>query len=165
MIAAMSRRAVLLVGFAVYGGCGGDPVDATGSYSIAVTNRANGCEFDNWNEGDTASNIPVTVAQDGDEVTATVEGLTGGFLSLALGSNVFAGTVEGNDLSLTLFGTTSTNEGNCTYTINAVLDGTLEGDVLQGEIRYESATNGNPDCAAIEGCASVQDFNGTRPPT
>jgi hypothetical protein len=38
---------------------------------------------------------------------------------------------------------------------NAVLDGTLEGDVLQGEIRYESATNENPDDVTAAACVAI----------
>jgi hypothetical protein len=36
-----------------------------------------------------------------------------------------------------------------------VLDGTLEGDVLQGEIRYESATNENPDDVTAAACVAI----------
>jgi hypothetical protein len=43
--------------------CGDDPADFTGSYTINVTNRANDCGFDNWMEGDTASNITMTITQ------------------------------------------------------------------------------------------------------
>ena len=45
-----------------------------------------------------------------------------------------------------------------------VIGGTLDGDALSGDILYRAATNGHPDCAAIEGCISVQKYNGTRPP-
>ena len=69
--------------------CGSDPADFEGDYSINITNRENGCEFDDWQEGNTASNIGVVVTQDGDQVTATVEGVTGAFLGLVLGDNVF----------------------------------------------------------------------------
>jgi hypothetical protein len=144
--------------------CGSDPVDAAGDYSLALTNRDNGCEFANWMVGNTASNVAFTITQDGDAATGTVGGLAGGFLDVALGDHVFSGPIDGNDLDLTLYGSRATSSGNCTYTINAEISAQLDGDVLTGAIDYRSATNGNPDCGAIEGCVSRQDFNGTRPP-
>ncbi len=148
----------------VTGACGSDPVDAAGDYTISVTNRENGCEFDNWEVGNSASNIGLVITQDGDAVNGTITGATGTFLTLVLGSNVFQGSVDGNDVDMTIFGTRSTTEGNCTWSINASVDGSLDGDVLTGNLNYAAATNGNPDCASLEGCVSRQEFNGTRPP-
>jgi len=144
--------------------CGDDPADFAGDFSVNITNRDNGCNFANWTEGETASNIALTVTQDGNDVTATVEGLVGGYLNLVLGSNVFEGQGDGNHLDLTLYGTRSATEGNCTYTVNANLDAVLSGDLLEGQLHYRAATNGNPDCAALEGCLTYQDLNGARPP-
>lgn len=143
--------------------CGSD-VDAAGDYSLNVTNRENGCGFDNWVEGDSSSNIPLAITQSDSVVTGEVGGGAGVFLGLVLGSNVFEGEVSGSDVEMTLFGTNSATEGNCTFTVNATFDGELDGDVMTGEIRYTSATNDNPDCADIEGCVSRQELNGTRPP-
>lgn len=145
--------------------CGdSDPVDAAGDYTISVTNRENGCGFDNWTEGDSASNIGLTITQDGSDVTGTVTGATGTWLNLVLGDNVFRGSASGGGVTMTLFGTRSTSQGNCTYTVNATIGADADGDVLTGDILYEAATNGNPDCASLDGCASRQEFNGTRPP-
>lgn len=146
-------------------GCDDDPADFAGTYTVNVTNRDNGCSFDNWTEGETASNINMTLTQEGSEVTATVDGLVGAYLNLVFGDNQYVGSADGNSLELTLFGTRSATAGNCTYTVNGILDGDLDGDVMQGQLRYEAATNDNPDCALLEGCASIQDFNGTRPPS
>jgi hypothetical protein len=155
----------VVAGLLAFSGCGeSDPADVAGEYTIAVTSRENGCNFANWMEGNTSSNIPVTITQEGSDATATVNGLTGGFLDLILGSRIYTGGVGSDNMLLTLFGTTTANEGNCTYTVNSIMDANISGDVLTGEIRYEAATNGNPDCAALEGCVSRQDFNGTRPP-
>lgn len=143
--------------------CGSD-VDAAGDYSINVTNRENGCGFDNWTEGETATGIPLTITQSDSEITGEVGGGAGVFLGLVLGSNIFEGSVSGDELDMTLFGSTSASDGNCTFTVNAVFAGELDGDVLTGEIRYTAATNDNPDCVDIEGCASRQELNGTRPP-
>src|SRR5690606_41720633 len=102
---------------------------------------------------------------DGAEVSAQVQGLVGGFLQLWLGASVYVGELSGNRLDLTIYGTTSATQGNCTYTVNSNLDARVDGDVITGQIRYEAKTVGNPDCAPLEGCATVQAFNGTRPPT
>ena len=98
-------------------------------------------------------------------VTANVTGLGAVVLDLLLGGHAYAGKINGGDLDLTLFGVRSNTSGNCTYTINSEIHAVIEGDVLTGQINYTSATNGNPDCAAITSCLSFQDFNGTRPPT
>src|SRR5688572_22727127 len=155
------RRAIA---FALLLGCGGEDADVAGDFSIAVTNRDNGCEFDNWMEDETSANIPVTITQDGSAVTATIEGLTGSFVEAVLGSRSYEGEVDGNDLFLELFGSRAANQGNCAFTINSEIDATISGDALEGRINYKAATNGNPDCDTLEGCVSFQDFNGTRPP-
>ena len=145
-------------------GCG-EPANVAGSYTVAVTNGANGCSFDNYVEGDTAQGIPVTITQSGETATAVVEGITALGLTLLFGSNQFEGEVSGSSLYLQVFGSNSFSEGNCTFTYNGVIDAELSGDVLTGELRYQAATVDNPDCASIEGCVTVQRFNGTRPPT
>jgi hypothetical protein len=144
--------------------CSDDPADVEGTYSIAVTNGDNGCELDNWTEGESAQNIQAEITQDGDSASASVGGITGGVLDFWLGGHVFTGTVDGTDLVLTLTGNNPLSEGNCAYTFDAVLDGAITGDVITGEIRYEAQTNGGTDCGTLTGCASVQAFNGTRPP-
>jgi hypothetical protein len=162
------RIGASLIAFTLLAACGSDPADVAGEYSISLTSRDNGCNFDNWMEGDTASNIPITMTQSTEDpsmATAVVNGAAGVYLDVLLGSRTYTGDVDGSSLDLTLFGETTGMDGNCTFTVNSVLDATLDGDVLSGEIRYEKATNGNPDCADSEGCASRQEFNGTRPPT
>jgi hypothetical protein len=145
--------------------CGSDgPADVAGTYSVALTNRDNGCNLMNWTVGEQNSNIPVVIAQDGAEVTADVQAGAGFILDLALGSSIYAGEVEGNDLSLEIFGNRSQTQGNCTFTFNSDIEASVEGDTLTGVINYRAATVGNPDCAPLEGCVSFQEFNGTRPP-
>lgn len=145
--------------------CSSSPANVAGDYTVAVTNRDNGCNLANWTVGSSASNIGVTITQSGADAQATVNGLTGAYVSAALGSNVFVGTVDGDHLSLTLFGTRSQTMGNCTFTYNADLAADLNVDALTGTIDYTAKGNNNPDCATITGCVSRQDFNGTRPPT
>src|SRR5688572_33497701 len=59
---------------------GGPPIDMSGSYSVAVTNGPNGCEFPNWRENESSQNIPFNITQSGADATGTVEGLTGAFV-------------------------------------------------------------------------------------
>jgi hypothetical protein len=146
------------------GACGGDPVNAEGSYTISVTNKTNGCNFTNWNEGDSATNIGVVINQEGSDANADVMGATRVYLDLVLGSHVFNGSVDGNDLDLAIAGTRSATMGNCTLTVDAELLATLSGDVLTGRINYSYHGNGNTDCAPYDGCISYQEMNGTRPP-
>ncbi|MBP6628614.1 MAG: hypothetical protein KBG28_19405 [Kofleriaceae bacterium] len=146
-------------------GCGGDPVDAAGAYTANVTNRDNGCNLANWQVGNSAAGIGITITQSGAGVTATVDGVAGGLLSLALGSNVFTGEVDGSHLAMVIVGTRAQTTGNCTFTYDADLEADLDGDVLTGTLSYRAATNDQSDCAPIEGCVSRQDFNGARPPT
>jgi hypothetical protein len=146
-------------------GCGGgDPADVAGNFTISLTNRDNGCNLANWTVGEQASNIPVVITQDGDNATADVQAGAGFLLDAALGSSVYTGDVDGDDLFLELFGTRAQQQGNCTFTFNSEIDASIDGDTLTGVINYRAATVGNPDCAALEGCVSFQEFNGTRPP-
>lgn len=146
-------------------GCSDDPADVAGTYSISVTNDANGCEFESWMEDATASNIQVVITQDGSSVSVDVAGVTGAFLDLWLGGSTFTGTVDGDAIDARIIGENALTAGNCAYTFDAVIDGQADGDVLTGRILYEAKTNGNPDCGALTGCQTVQRFNGTRPPT
>lgn len=131
---------------------------------VAVTNRDNGCVLENWTVGEQTMGIPVVVVQDGSRVTATVNGASGFVLDLALGSRIYSGDVDGDSLYLELFGTRGQQRGNCSFTFNSVIDAAVDDDTLTGRIEYRAATNANPDCAALEGCLTFQEFNGTRPP-
>lgn len=166
----MRARALsgFLLGLGLGAGCGSDdPANVEGNYTIAITNRDNGCNLANWTVGEMSSGIAVQMTQEGANVTATVMGLTGAGLNLALGSNVFSGKVTDEDLNLDLFGTRPQMQGTCTFTYNAKILGNVLGDSLEGRVEYRAATTtpSNPDCASIQGCLTFQEFNGTRPPT
>ena len=104
------------------------------------------------------------ITQEGGNATADVQAGAGAILDVALGSSVYTGEVDGNDLFLELFGNRPQVQGNCSFTFNSEIDASIAGDALTGRINYKAATNDNPDCTALEGCVSFQDFNGTRPP-
>jgi hypothetical protein len=161
-----TMAALLLALLLPLAACGGSPADVAGSYTVAVTNGANGCNAPNWTVGNMTAGIPVTIAQDGSNATATIEGLTGTFVMAALGSRVFAGDVGGHSLDLELIGTAPQTSGSsCEFTYNAILDGEIDGDVITGTITYTAVSDDLPDCEAQVGCESVQSFNGTRPPS
>lgn len=145
-------------------GCGGDPVDAEGTWTLSGTNRTNDCMIPNWTVGETFSNVTLVVTQSGEAANADVTGGGGFYLDVLLGGDdIFTGTVDGDELDLARQGTRSMTQGNCTYTYNAQLLMAVDGDVMTGRINYRSAHNNNSDCAAIT-CLSYQDLTGTRPP-
>jgi hypothetical protein len=165
----MTYRICLLTLFcASLAACGSDdPADVAGDYTVAITNRDNGCELTPWTVGDSASGISVTITQDAknkDSATATVGGVAQVFLIALAGGNTFTGSVDGDHVELKAVGTIPRSTGNCTYTYNATIDGDLDGDALTGKIHYQAATNNGTDCGTKTGCESLQDFNGTRPP-
>lgn len=155
---------VLALGLALLCAACGGTTDVAGEYSISLTNRDNGCAFTDWEVGKTSTGIPVSITQDGSAVTAVVGGLAATFLDLWLGAHTYQGGLSGSAIELRLYGSRSRSQGNCAYTINSTIEAEIDGDVLTGSISYTAATNQNPDCAALEGCVSRQDFNGTRPP-
>lgn len=159
------KGSILLVLLAALGACTSD-ADVAGNYSVALTNRDNGCNLANFNPGAMTSGVSVVITQSGSKVTLTVENLAGLSLIglLGGGGNVYSGNVDGDDFSVESIGTKANNSGNCTYTYNSEISGTLNGDSLVGSIDYRAADNGNSDCTQVHGCLSYQDYNGTRPP-
>jgi hypothetical protein len=141
------------------------PADVAGNYTIALTNQQNGCNLSNWTAGASTSGVAFVITQSGANVTGQVQGLTGAAIALWLGGDTFTGTVSGASVDMTLFGTRSMTQGACSYTLNAHVRGNLSGDSLQGTVTYSASTNHAPDCGALEGCSSVQQFDGVRPPS
>ena len=97
-------------------GCGSDDeftADVAGSYTIAITNGASSCGFDNWVEGKVNSGIGLAITQDGQKVHATLDGATGALFKLLFGSPDFDGTIKGSDLTLGNYGSRAAQSGNC----------------------------------------------------
>ena len=153
-----------LCGLVLVAGCSSSPANVAGNYTLAITNGANGCNFPSFTVGSQATGIPLVMTQSGDSATATINGLAAVDLDALLGTNVFPGTIDGDNLDLKLQGSSSKMMGNCAYTVNAEIRANLSTDTLTGQVTYTDATNNNSDCAALQGCSTVQDFNGTRPP-
>lgn len=156
------RLCVAALGLAA--ACGSDPANVAGTYAMALTNRANGCAFANWTEGPIGGTVTMVVTQSDASASADVQGLARAALDALTGGHVFTGTVDGDDVALTITGTRAMSQGACAYTIDADLDATLTGDTLSGSVFYRARTNGAADCGALTGCQSQQDFAGARPP-
>lgn len=137
--------------------------DVSGNYTIAFTNRTSTCQFMDWVEGKETSGVGFVIAQDGRNLSATVDNITAAFLNLALGSAEFRGTVERSAIELTAYGTRQQQQGACTFTYNATVVGELNDDALSGTITYAPAPSDDPACDPVE-CKAMQDFSGSRPP-
>lgn len=144
-------------------GCGDDPANVAGTYTISLTNGPNGCMVDNWEEGATSTGTTVVITQEGDAIMADVQGVAGAYLDLVVGSSVFEGTVSGEHIDARLTGRAGA-QGSCAYTLLVDMDADLDGDVLQGSLRWFAQTNGLESCGALNACQNTQAFNGTRPP-
>jgi hypothetical protein len=162
----LSAALLAMIAFACSGGedFESTPADVSGTYTVSVTNREDSCGFPNWEQGKTSSDIKLTLVQDGENISATIDGVVGGIVEWALGTKSFQGSVDGDHVHATGYGTNAFTQANCTYTINLTFDGTLSGDSLQGTLTYAPKTNGSPDCGVLEQCQALQDFAGSRPP-
>jgi uncharacterized transporter YbjL len=140
------------------------PVNVAGTYSVAITNKSNGCNFDRWQEGSTTQNIELVMTQEGAKARGTVGGLVGGLLEAWLGTKTFDGDVTTNRVNLKAIGKNPQTVAGCTSTTTATLEGVLTGNALQGTITYTYSTNKSPDCGFRDTCATIQDFSGSRPP-
>ena len=161
----MARLAFLAL---VLSACVDDsPVFVGGDYTVAVTAGANGCAIPNWTPGSTASNIQLQLVQSqgSPSVTGTIQGATGVVFQILLGTNSFSGRVSGRDLEALLTGANTLTQGQCQYKVQVDLKGQLAGDVLTGSVDFTTSTNHSPECGTLEGCHSIESFNGTRPPS
>jgi hypothetical protein len=142
--------------------------EVAGSYTVNLTNSTNACGVDNWTEGNTLSNVTLSLMQDPNDdtkATATVTGsLSGAWLDYWIGSNEFAGTVVDNHVVLSDYGTRALHKDKCTYTVKVTIDARVDDDVIKGTVSYAPQTNGSPDCATLNGCVNVQSLDGTIPP-
>lgn len=142
----------------------GSTADVGGDYTLALTNHENPCMFSNWMEGDTTTNVPLTITQSDESVTASVGGLAGTALDIILASHVYTGTIDGEQLDLHIAGTRAASMNGCAYTLNSDVTAIVDGDNISGTISYRPLTNSSPDCGYLATCVNVQAFNGTRPP-
>jgi hypothetical protein len=136
--------------------------NVAGNYTAAIINRADPCSI-GWTVDD-RSNATLTVTQEGSDVTLLVNGLAGYFVANILGTNTFAGDVDGDDVNLEVTGNARKMSGNCEFTFNGKVIASQNGDTMSGRVEYRAATNGHADCGSRQSCVSTQEFNATRPP-
>jgi hypothetical protein len=141
------------------------PTDVAGLYDLTVRNVSNGCGFENWEDGATATNIGLRIEQDGSELTGQLQGLAGGIVALLIGTAEFTGTESRGDVTLQAYSGYVRQEGTCTYNLLVTLHGSLDGHVMSGTIDYTWATNDSPDCTGLEECVSQQSFDAIRTST
>jgi hypothetical protein len=140
-------------------------VNVGGDYTVDITNGKNDCNMGNWTVGAMSTGIPVTVTQTGAQVTATVNGITGAFMKAGIGTNAFSGSLNGSQASMTATGTVQGVQGSCTFTTDATVDAIFSGDTMQGQVTYTRVPASGSGCATLQGCQSVQNFSGARPPS
>lgn len=136
------------------------PVQLAGRYTLVIKAGANGCSFASWNEGSLGV-ADVVLLEGSPGVQATVEGLAALTFGLLLGRTDLAGVISGRTLSLSSAGTTRAELNGCSYTIDANVEATIEGDTLQGVITYSRNLGDKAECAAYA-CTSVSPFTGLR---
>mgnify|MGYP001298779192 CR=1 FL=1 len=161
-----ARHLVLLVALASsLAGCGSDPADVEGVWSVNLTNGADQCMVgsSSWMEGASTSGVPLTITQDGASATGTLDGVAGTYADVAFGSRTFTGTVSGSHVDMRLTGRAS-SVGGCAYTLVADLEADVSGDTMSGRIVWHADTNSSPDCMHLATCENVQAMNGARPP-
>lgn len=157
----MTRLVPLVLGLAACGG--GSDANVAGSYTMAITNRDNGCNFSGYTVG-AQNTVTVDITQSDSNLSATVTGGGGFLLALVVGSNVYTGTVDGDAVDVKIIGDRAFNMGNCAYTYNSEIKATADGNSMSGRIEYRSVTNNNSDCGSITDCLTFQEFAGSRPP-
>jgi hypothetical protein len=137
--------------------------EVAGDYTVSLTNGANSCTtVTGWSEGAVNSGIHFTITQDGSKLTAEADGDAAVYFILLTGSNEFVGSIHGNAFVLTDYGPTVSMAGNCTYTVNAVVSGTVDGDTISGTVTYRPVIGSDPDCSPYD-CEAKQVYEGTRP--
>jgi hypothetical protein len=140
-----------------------DTKQVGGQYDMTVRNGANGCQFEDWVEGETATDIGLHIEQDQNDLTGRLEGSVGSLVAaLALGTAEFTGTVASNRVTLVAVSPYVSRDGSCTFSREVTLRGELEGNVMSGEIEHSLATNDAPGCEGMEDCVSVQTFDAIR---
>ncbi len=140
-----------------------DTKQVGGQYDMTVHNGTNGCQFEDWVEGDTATDIGLRIEQDQKDLVGRLEGSVGSLVvALALGTAEFTGEVASNRVTLVAVSPYVSRDGSCTFSREVTLRGELNGNVMSGEIEHSLATNDAPGCEGLEDCVSVQTFDSIR---
>jgi hypothetical protein len=141
-------------------GQGGPAADVAGEYTVSLTNQQSSCMLD-WRQGAKTNGVMFTIRQDGTNLTAEAGGDAAVSLVLITGTNAFVGNVEGDTFTLVADGPTVFTTGACSYTVQATVEGTLQGDIITGTLTYRPVLSTDPQCAQYA-CAAVAAFTGVR---
>ncbi len=147
---------------------GGDvpPADVQGNYTVTLTNVSNSCStVMGWIDDAVTTGIGYDIRQSGSDITAEAQGNAGVYFVVLTGSDEFSGSVRGNSFELVDVGPNVATAGSCSYTVNAVVSGSIDGDTISGKVIYKPVLSAdpacNPDCAPYA-CEAEQDYAGTR---
>jgi hypothetical protein len=144
------------------------PSDVSGDYTVTLTNLSNTCATEtDWIPDAVTDGVRYDIRQDGASITAEAQGNAAVYFIVLTGSNTFSGAVRGSSFKLTDVGPNVKMDQTCTYTINAVVSGTIDGDTIAGKVTYEPVISAdpacNPDCEPYV-CRAEQAYVGTRAP-
>jgi hypothetical protein len=157
-------------------GCGGDtkgtggsstpaetPTDIAGDYTVDLVNNENTCPDvpDSWKEGGTTEGVLFSIEQKGVELTAETMGTAALAFIVRTGSNAFAGEIHDSHFVMTDHGTKEDSYGDCTYTLDVIVEGDSDGDMITGTVTYKPVIDQSAVCADYD-CAAVQAFSGSR---
>lgn len=157
-------------------GCGGDdaspnappnvetPANLAGDYSVDLTNEYNDCAtmVMKWMDGAVSEDVPFSITQNGVHVSAETMGAPAIAFLLLTGTLPFEGEIHDSHFILVNTGTKLYDFDACSYTINATVEGDLDGDTITGTLVYSPVVGDDPACHDYA-CRAEQSFIGTRP--
>ena len=140
------------------------PDNVAGDYLVSLTSGENTCKSmaDTWVEGAMTEGVQFSITQKGVQIEAETMGASAIYVLVLTGANDFTGEIHDSHFVLTNHGTKMYSYLTCDYTINAVVEGDLDGDSIVGTLTYKPVITDNPDCGDYD-CAAEQAFTGTRP--
>jgi len=148
------------------GTTGETPENVAGDYTVGLTNISNSCPTmaDGWTDGAMTEGVDFLITQKGVAISAETMGNPALYFLLLLGANEFTGEIHGSHFVLTNHGNKEYTYDACSYTIDAVVEGDLDGDAITGTLTYTPIIKESPDCEGYT-CQAAQTFTGIRPPT
>lgn len=140
------------------------PANLAGDYSVDLTNEYNDCAtmVMKWMDGAVSEDVPFTITQNGVHVSAETMGAPAIAFLLLTGSLPFEGEIHGSHFLLVNTGTKLYDFDACSYTINATVEGDVDGDTITGTLVYSPVVGDDPACHDYA-CRAEQSFTGTRP--
>ncbi len=163
----MSGRCWLFgLAFALVLGCDssepvGQDADVAGLWALTLTYGANGCAFNGWIPGQTVTEPGrFSISQDGDWVTAELEGWVALFSALVNGYTVYQGRVRDDALEMRIRGTLPVTNAGCTHVVDSSFVGHVDGDLMSGTVVWRSSDIMPAGC--MRPCESTLALKGVR---